>query len=166
MLVEVKVAHLGLEPSSNSPIVILQEKDGDRVLPIWIGPNEANAIAMELADMKFARPLTHDLLRQVILGLGAELNQVRILDMRQNTYYAQLELRRNGEVVQIDARPSDSIAIALRFEAPIFANEELLGENTAEEIVPEDPPSEPLDKETLQNRLRDLNPEDFGKFIP
>ncbi len=166
MLVEVKVAHLGMEPQSKSPIVVLQEKEGDRVLPIWIGPNEANAIAMELADMKFARPLTHDLLRQVIVGLGAELNQVRILDMRENTYYAQLELRRNGEVVQIDARPSDSIAIALRLQAPIFANEDLLGENNAEQIVPEGPPSEPLDAETLQNRLRDLNPEDFGKFIP
>ncbi len=166
MLVEVKVAHLGMEPQSKSPIVVLREKEGDRVLHIWIGPNEANAIAMELADMKFARPLTHDLLRQVIVGLGAELNQVRILDMRDNTYYAQLELRRNGEVVQIDARPSDSIAIALRLQAPIFANEDLLGESNAEQIVPENPPSEPLDAETLQNRLRDLNPEDFGKFIP
>jgi uncharacterized protein len=163
-MVEVKVAHLGLDRSTNSPVVILQEKNGDRVLPIWIGHNEASAIAMELADMKFARPLTHDLLRQVIVGLGAKLTQVRIVDVHDNTYYAQLDLRRDDLVVQIDARPSDSIAVALRLEAPIFTNEALLN-LASTDPQSQDRQSKPLDPEALRNHLQDMDPEDFGKFI-
>jgi hypothetical protein len=163
MLVEVRVANLGLDSMSNSPVVILQEKDGERILPIWIGPNEYNAIYMELADVKFPRPLTHDLIRQVIIGLGAQLYQVRIVTVQDNTYYAQLELHRDQEVVQIDARPSDSIAIALRLQAPIFTNDDLLSTGSTETVVPFEQPDD-TDPESLQNRLRDLNPEDFGKF--
>src|SRR5512145_334380 len=125
-MLEVKVQSLGLDRTSNTPVVILQEKDGNRVLPIWIGPAEASAIAMELAGMKFARPLTHDLLKQVIVGLGADLRKVIITRVQDNTYYAELHIYRGDAIINIDARPSDSIAVALRLKAPIFTSEGLL----------------------------------------
>ena len=97
-MIEVRVAHLGLHPETNSPYVVLQEKDGERVLEIWIGPAEANAIAMELAGVKFARPLTHDLVKQVIVGLGGTLNRVVITRLEDNTYYAELQIHRNNQI--------------------------------------------------------------------
>ncbi len=165
-MVEVKVAHLGLDRQTNTPVVILQEKEGDRVLPIWIGPAEASSIAMELAGVKFSRPLTHDLVKQVIIGLGGELNRVVITRVQENTYYAELHIHRNDEIVQVDARPSDSIAVALRLEAPIFTQEgllELTGIDTVESST-----SEPgtLDADSLKAYLEKLDPEDFGKFTP
>ena len=166
-MVEVKVAHLGVERNTNTPIVVLQEKEGDRLIPIYIGQYEANAIAMELADMKFERPLTHDLLQQVIVGLGAELSRVLLTRVEKSTYYAELELRRDDHVVQIDARPSDSIAVALRLKAPIFASEELLMAATDEDRPTLDGPSaRPLDADSLKQYLENLDPEDFGKFTP
>ena len=165
-MVEVKVAHLGLDRQTNTPVVILQEKEGERVLPIWIGPAEASSIAMELAGVKFSRPLTHDLVKQVIIGLGGELNRVVITRVQENTYYAELQIHRNDEIVQVDARPSDSIAVALRLAAPIFTQESLL-ELTAIDTV-ESSTSEPgtLDADSLKSYLEKLDPEDFGKFTP
>jgi bifunctional DNase/RNase len=154
-----------LDRATNSPVVILQERGGERVLPIWIGPAEASAIAMELAGVKFARPLTHDLLRQVIVGLGAKLKQVLITKVQNNTYFAELDIRRDDHVVQIDARPSDSIAIALRLEAPIFTSEELLDHASTDRSGPE-AQSDTLDSDALKNYLQNLDPEDFGKFTP
>jgi bifunctional DNase/RNase len=165
-MVEVGVAHLGVERNTNTPIVVLQERDGERMIPIYIGHAEANAIAMELADVKFERPLTHDLMQQVIVGLGAELNQVVLTRVEKSTYYAELHLRRDDHVVQIDARPSDSIAIALRLKAPIFAAEDLLTATSAEEAVTPDITSEALDSDALKKYLENLDPEDFGKFTP
>ena len=123
---EVEVASLGLDKSSNTPVVILQESGGEKLLPIWIGPGEASAIAMELAGIKFSRPLTHDLFSTVMKGLGGQLVRVLITKVVDNTYYASLVVEKDEEVFSIDARPSDSIALALRAEAPIFAEEELL----------------------------------------
>ena len=166
-MIEVRVAHLGLDKNSNTPVVILQEQNGDRVLPIWIGPAEASAIAMELAGMKFARPLTHDLLKQVIVGLGADLRKVIITQVKDNTYYAELHIYRGDAIVNIDARPSDSIAVALRLKAPIFTTEELL-ENTpvdTSDAGGEGGP-QPLSSDDLKNYLQNLDPEDFGKFTP
>lgn len=185
---EVTVASLGLDKASNTPVVILKEKDGDRVLPIWIGPGEASAIAMKLAGIQFSRPLTHDLLNTVVRGLGSELVRVLITKVVENTYYASLIFRRNGELISIDSRPSDSIALALRAEAPIFADEDLL-ELTALEI--EETEFEPGEAEVdflsaageapgsgaggteegprgegLREYLKGLNPEDFGRFTP
>ena len=169
-MVEVKVAHLGLDRNSNTPVVILQEKAGDRVLPIWIGPSEASAIAMELAGVKFSRPLTHDLVKQVIVGLGGELNRVLITQVKENTYYAELHIHRNNHVVQIDARPSDSIAVALRLEAPIYTHDDLLELTSVDTVDPAttDPGSLPsdADPEDLKKYLENLDPEDFGKFTP
>ncbi len=166
-MVEVKVAHLGVERDTNTPIVVLQEKEGDRLIPIYIGHAEANAIAMELADVKFERPLTHDLLQQVIIGLGAQLSRVLLTRVEKSTYYAELELRRDDHVVQIDARPSDSIAIALRLKSPIFASEELLMTATDNDQAPSDSPgTQQLDSDALKKYLENLDPEDFGKFTP
>jgi bifunctional DNase/RNase len=176
VLVEVRVQSLGLDRSSNTPVVILEELGGDRVLPIWIGPGEASAIAMQLADMEFSRPLTHDLLVAVLNGLGGSLRKVIITRVEKNTYYAELIIHRNGEVISVDARPSDSIAVALRTEARIFAQDELL-ERASIEITEEEhtgsaptqkreAPSETMDAEQLKEYLRRLNPEDFGRFTP
>jgi len=164
-LVEVRVAHLGLDRNTNAPVVVLQEKDGQRVLPIWIGPAEASAIAMEMAGVKFSRPLTHDLLKQVILGLGGELKRVLITAVKENTYYAELHIHRDGDWVQVDARPSDSIAIALRLKAPIFTHPDLLDTAPVNTIEPT-PDEGPLDAESLKTYLQNLDPEDFGKFMP
>jgi bifunctional DNase/RNase len=117
-MIEVTVAHLGLDRTTNTPVVILREKDGSRVLPIWIGPAEASAIAMELQGMKAQRPLTHDLLKQILVGLGGDLRRVVISAVKENTYFAELLIRRDDHVFQVDARPSDSIALALRMRAP------------------------------------------------
>jgi bifunctional DNase/RNase len=164
-MVEVRVAQLVLDRNNNTPVVILQEKEGDRVLPIWIGPAEASAIAMELAGVKFARPLTHDLVKQIIVGLGGDLRRVLITQVKENTYYAELHIHRENHVVQIDARPSDSIAVALRLNAPIFAHEHLL-ELTSEAPLPQEVDKPGWDAEKLKDYLQKLNPEDFGKFTP
>ncbi|HSJ07638.1 MAG TPA: bifunctional nuclease family protein [Longimicrobiales bacterium] len=178
-MIEVKVQSLGLDRSSNTPVVILQEQDGARVLPIWIGPGEASAIAMELAGMKFSRPLTHDLFASVILGMGGSLQRVMITKVVDNTYFAELIIQRNAELISVDARPSDSIAIALRMSAAIYTTEDLL-ETTSIEIADgsehdftaspeEDRPAGPaagLSPEQLREYLRRMNPEDFGRFNP
>jgi len=164
-MIEVRVAHLGLDRNNNTPVVILQELNGQRVLPIWIGPAEASAIAMEIAGIKFARPLTHDLLKQVIVGLGGELRKVLITRVQENTYYAELHIYRDESVIQVDARPSDSIAVALRLKAPIFAHPDLL-DAPSTESVDTGPDSGPLDSDSLKNYLQNLDPEDFGKFTP
>lgn len=178
MLVEVRVQSLALDRSTNTPVVILKEFDGERVLPIWIGPGEASAIAMQLADMEFARPLTHDLLCSVLRGLGGAVQKVIITRVESSTYYAELIVRRNGEVFSLDARPSDSIAVALRVEASIFAQDDLLEEATIEiaegesieklgfEVQQPEAEQQAMGAEELKEHLRRLNPEDFGRFTP
>jgi bifunctional DNase/RNase len=186
-MVEVKVQSLGLDRTSSTPVVILQETEGSRVLPIWIGPGEASAIAMELAGMKFSRPLTHDLFASVIMGLGGSLRRVVITKVVENTYYAELIIQRGAEVFSVDARPSDSIAIALRMAASIFTTDDLL-EHTSIEITeaPDDATGlissasgeeegeqesgtgapGGLSPEELREYLRRMHPEDFGRFNP
>ena len=179
-MIELEVASLGLDKASNTPVVILREVDGDRLLPIWIGPGEASAIAMELAGIKFSRPLTHDLLNTVVRSLGSELVRVLITRVVDNTYYASLMLQRNGETITIDSRPSDSVALALRASAPIFADVDLLdrtkvevegatlepgfaGASTGGLNLEEDDAAPP---EKLRDYLKRLDPEDFGRFVP
>jgi bifunctional DNase/RNase len=178
VLVEVRVQSLALDRSTNTPVVILQELDGERVLPIWIGPGEASAIAMQLAEMEYPRPLTHDLLCSVLKGLGGALQKVVITKVESSTYYAELIVRRNGEVFSLDARPSDAIALALRVEALIFAQDDLLEEATIEitddesgaevSFSPHEAAAEQqaMGPEELKEHLRRLNPEDFGRFTP
>lgn len=162
-MVEVTVAHLGLDRSTNSPVVVLREKDGSRVLPIWIGAPEASAIAMELQGMKAPRPLTHDLLKQVIVGLGGDVRRVVIRAVKENTYFAELLIRRGTDLFEVDARPSDCIALALRTQAPIFTSDALLGRDGER---PAPAPDDAPDPAALKRYLEGLDPQDFGKFIP
>ena len=175
-MVEVKVARLGLDSVSNTYVVILQEKDGDRLLPIWIGQPEAESIVMEMNKIKPPRPLTHDLCKRLIVGMGGSLRRVQITKVQDNTYFAELHIYRGDDVFHIDARPSDSIAIALRLSAPIFAQESLLTAFTMEESeengsseelsFPTGEAAEPRDlsAEQLKAYLEKMRPEDFGKF--
>ncbi|MBO75797.1 MAG: hypothetical protein CME17_00070 [Gemmatimonadetes bacterium] len=173
MLIEVRVQSLWVDGTTNTPVVMLKELSGERVLPIWIGPGEASAIATELAAMEFARPLTHDLLCTVMKQLGGNLQRVIISRVEDSTYYAELSVLKNGEVISLDARPSDSIAIALRSDTQIFAHEELLevaGHPSAEDFksAGNEPSSSPpsMGPDELEEHLRRLNPEDFGRFTP
>ena len=170
-MVEVHVARLAIDGVSNAHVVILQEKGGDRLLPIWIGSAEADSILMEINNVRKERPLTHDLCKSLIAGLGGELRRVQITRVAKGTYFAEMHIVRGGEVVHVDARPSDSIAIAPRFPAPIYADESLLVAMTEDEpdegVVPETPPAqstEDMTVEQLQKYLSNLRPEDFGKF--
>ncbi len=173
-LVEARVHGLILEKSTQQNIVILRESEGERILPIWIGPGEAQAIRRMLAEEPFPRPLTHDLLVLMIEGLHAKITRVVIADLRENTFYASVLVQRDSEVLSIDARPSDSIAVALRAKAPIFVNEKLLqppprqeereGGEGGEPPAPERPLTDEEKAEQLRRFLEKLNPEDFGKF--
>ena len=169
-MVEVVVARLGLDSTTQSYVLVLQEKGGTRLLPIWIGQPEAESIVMQIHNIKRVRPLTHDLCKNLILGLGGSLRRVQITRVEKNTYYAELHINRGDNVVQIDARPSDSIAIALRLSAPIFASETLLSSIEVEDQS--DETSAPatasdaseLSADQLKEYLENLRPEDFGKF--
>jgi hypothetical protein len=159
-MIEMSVSGLAIDEKTQTPVVLLSEKEGRRVLPIWIGPNEANSIAMELAERKFQRPLTHDLLRTVIEGLGAQVPKIAIVDLRDKTYFARVYLSRDEEVLTIDARPSDCIALALRTKSPIFVAEELLRDADEET----DDMKSDQSMEDLQKQLEDMDPDEFGKL--
>ena len=160
-VVEVKINGLAVDANAKSHVVILKEKDGERVLPIWIGPAEAQAIARELAGQRFQRPLTHDLLANIVEGLKARVTRVVISELKDNTFFAQLLIDRGGDSVVIDARPSDSIAVALRCGADIFVNEKLLNEPGEQ-----DEPTAEEKAQELRKFLENLDPEDFGKYNP
>ncbi len=134
MLIPVSVRSLGVDQRTDLPVVVLAESDGDKILPIWIGPHEAHAIAMRLAEMSYRRPLTHDLLVSVIERFGGKLERVEMGRVEEGTYFASLHLRRDDEEMIVDARPSDAIAVALRMDAPLFADDGLLVEDTAERV--------------------------------
>ncbi len=171
-LVETRVHGLVFEQKSQQHVVVLREADGERVLPIWIGPGEAMAIQRLLTEQAFPRPLTHDLIALVIEGLHAKVTRVVIAELREGTFYATLLVERDASVLSVDARPSDSIAIALRTHAPIFVNDELLQAPPGQESelgplppdAPSAPPTEEEQAEQLRRYLEKLNPEDFGKF--
>jgi bifunctional DNase/RNase len=126
MELEVKIRGLLVDPTTNSPIVLLKELDGEGILPIWVGPYEANSIASEIEKLAPQRPMTHDLLRNVITQMGGEVKRVVVTELRDNTFYAVIEIIANGELILVDSRPSDAIALALRADCPIFIREEVL----------------------------------------
>ena len=175
-LVEVGVHGLGTEPKTQQHVVVLRESEGTRVLPIFVGPCEAQAIARLLKHESFPRPLTHDLLALLIEGLHAKVSRVVITELKEGTYFASLFLTRGQEVLSVDARPSDSIAVALRAEASLYVNEELLQSPPEQPALREDPdeptppeePATPLTDEQKAEQLRrfleNLDPADFGKF--
>ena len=162
-----------MDPGTQQYVIVLQEKGGSRLLPIWIGHAEAESIVMQIHNIKRQRPLTHDLCKNLILGMGAALRRIEITRVENNTYYGELHLERGGSVTRIDSRPSDAIAIALRLDAPLFAAESLLmlpddeeDETPKTSLAPPAPPSEgsQLSAEQLKEHLEHLRPEDFGKF--
>ncbi|WP_396219416.1 bifunctional nuclease family protein [Gemmatimonas sp.] len=171
MMVEVTVARLGLDSATNSYVVILREQGGRRVLPIWIGQPEAESIVMQMNQVKRERPITHDLCKAIIVGLGGTLRRVSITRMQKSTYYAEMQIEGPDGLVAVDARPSDSIAIALRLDAPIFVPSALmtaLDDETEANVdgSPVDASASVLTPEQLQAYLENLRPEDFGKFSP
>jgi uncharacterized protein len=160
-MVQVKLEGLALDMTTNTPVVILSPEENDKVLPIWIGHAEAWAIAMELSGIAAKRPLTHDLMNQAIEVLEARVTRVEITELREQTFYAVVHLTRNGGGRTLDARPSDSIALALKTGCPIFVNAELFEPRPKDD---QETPPMPTDRESLRERLKKINPEDFGKY--
>ena len=158
---EVTVDGLALDMATNSPVVILSPAGMNKVLPIWIGHSEAWGIAMELSGVEPKRPMTYDLLKTIITTVEATVERVEVTELREQTFYARLHLSVGGKRYEIDARPSDSIAVALKTGAKIFVNEELF--NLEGKESSEVPPM-PTDPESLRERLKKINPEDFGKY--
>lgn len=168
-MVEVTVSRLGLDASSSAFVVVLEDKAGERALPIWIGRPEAEAISAQMHGVKRERPMTHDLAQQIVLGLGGLLRRVQVTHVHDGTYHAELHLSRSGQPVIVDSRPSDAIALALRLEAPIFVAEALFSDEGEEEFKAGDAnggEDDPLSAEELKRHLAQLRPEDFGRFTP
>lgn len=164
-MIRVAVAHLGMDRATNSPVVILREVGGERTLPIWIGPGEAHAIAIEMQGVRPPRPLTHDLLKHILAGLGGILRRVNLTGLRDGTYYAELLVARGEAIFEVDARPSDSIALALRCSAPIFTAESLFDHATEGTADPPGP-GPGATSDALRRYLEKLDPQDFGRFQP
>jgi bifunctional DNase/RNase len=148
-----------VDPITNMPIIILRDEAGQRVLPIWVGIFEANAIALQIENIPTPRPMTHDLLRNVIHDLKASVQKIVVSDLKENTFYALIYLLVKGETLAVDARPSDAIALALRTKAPIFVEETVI--DNAKTI---DFGAERGDSERLQKWLESLDPDDLGKY--
>ena len=159
MQIEMTIKGLMVDPITNMPIVILRDQDGQKVLPIWVGIFEANAIALQLENMATPRPMTHDLLRNVIHDLKASVEKVVVCDLQDNTFYALIYLALNGDTLMIDARPSDAIALALRARAKIFVEERVIDNAKTVDLAPEKG-----DAERLQKWLENLDPDDLGKY--
>ena len=159
MLIEMTIKGLMVDPITNTPIVILKDKEGDRVLPIWVGIFEANAIALQIENVETPRPMTHDLLRNIITDLEGRVDRVVVSDLKENTFYAIVHLTVRGERIAVDARPSDAIALALRTRAPILVEETVI-----ENAKTVDFASERADNDRLQKWLESLDPEELGKY--
>ena len=150
---------LMVDPITNMPIIILRDSEGQRVLPIWVGVFEANAIALQIENVEPPRPMTHDLLRNVISDLRGEVEKVVVCDLKGNTFYALIYVRIGDESVAVDARPSDAIALALRAGVPIFAEESVVEGAKAMDFTPDSG-----DADRLQKWLENLDPEDLGRY--
>jgi len=159
MSVEMKIKGLMIDPVSNMPIIILKDGSGDQVLPIWVGIFEANAIAMQLEKIVSPRPMTHDLLRNVIEGLSARVDRVVITDLKENTFFALIHVTRNGQQLAIDARPSDAMALALRSEVPILVEETVLEKSS---VSGDESGSD--ETERLRKWLEEVDPEELGRY--
>lgn len=160
-MLEMKVEGLTLDPLTNMPIITLKDPSGKWFLPIWVGIFEANAIAIQMEKIATPRPMTHDLIKNIIDGIEAKVNHIVVNDLKDNTFYAVISLTLNNHIVNVDSRPSDAIAVALRVNAPIYVAEKVInmakgsGLSKGEDIK---------DQEKLKKWLEDLRPEDFGKY--
>ncbi|MEE9518652.1 MAG: bifunctional nuclease family protein [bacterium] len=160
-MLEMKVKGLALDPSTNMPIVILKDLEEERALPIWVGIFEANAIALEMESVPTPRPMTHDLIKNILDETEATVLRIVVNDLKDNTFYAEIYLSLNGTEVAIDSRPSDAIALALRVDAPIYVAKKVLEEARSIDLTD---PELADDKEKWKEWLEDLRPEDFGKY--
>ena len=159
MEVEMKIRGLMMDPVTNMPIVILRDASGDTVLPIWVGIFEANAIALEIEKVTTPRPMTHDLVKNVLFGLDASLRKVVVNELKDDTFYAVIWVEKNGELISIDSRPSDALALALRLDCPIYVEEQVLRSSKATQTV-----SDKNVNEELKRWLEGLNDEDLGRY--
>ena len=181
MFIEMKVAGIILDPSNNVPVLILKDRDERHTVPIWIGIVEASAIATELEKTEMPRPMTHDLLRNILRELSVTVERIEVTDLRDNTFFAAIHLRTTGGARVIDSRPSDAIALALRVSAPIFVEERVISRlGSAEEdeeaskagkesrsspvFISNLTPEDKFDKAKWAEFLESLDPEDFGKY--
>jgi uncharacterized protein len=158
MEVEMKIRGLLMDPVTNTPIVILKDSGSDTVLPIWVGVYEANAIALEIEKVSTARPMTHDLIKNVLTGLDAHVHKVVVTELKEDTFYAVIWMERDGHVISVDSRPSDALALALRVDCPIFVEEEVL--KTSKKTGA----SSEATSEELRKWLEGLNDEDLGRY--
>src|SRR5512140_299158 len=154
-----EVKALILDPIANMPVVILRDEDGGNFLPIWVGVFEANAIALQMEGVATPRPMTHDLLKNLLVKMDADVVKVVINNLLENTFYAEIHLKVDGKVLTLDSRPSDAIALALRASAPVFVEEEVLAKSRAN-----DDPSEAQNSERLRKWLEEADPESLGKY--
>ena len=157
--VEVKIRGLMMDPTTNMPMVVLKEIGGDAVLPIWVGIFEANAIAMEIEKTAALRPMTHDLLRNAILALDAEIKKVVVSELREETFFAVLWLDRNGETMTLDARPSDAIALAMRADCPIYVSRAVMDTVQSAQVA-----GQSAQPDEMRRWLEGLNDDDMGRY--
>jgi bifunctional DNase/RNase len=159
MEIEMKIRGLMMDPVTNMPIVILKDVGGDTVLPIWVGVYEANAIALEIEKVTTPRPMTHDLIKNLLVGLDTQVHKVVVTELREDTFFAVIWLERDGHIVSIDSRPSDALALALRVDCPIFVEDEVLKSSKLASQV-----SDRVSAEELRKWLENLNDEDLGRY--
>ncbi len=159
MEVEMKIRGLMMDPQTNNPIVVLKDVNGTAILPIWVGIYEASAIASEIDKQATPRPMTHDLIRNLLFGLEAEVKKIVVSDLKDDTFYAVIWLERDGELISVDSRPSDALAIALRMDCPIFVDDTVL--KTSKENTPV---AEVSNNEDLRKWLESLSDEDLGRY--
>jgi bifunctional DNase/RNase len=165
MFVEMKVRGLALDPLSNMPIIILRDEEDKRSLPIWVGIFEANAIALELEKISTPRPMTHDLIKNILEAIDARVVKIVVTDLKENTFYAVLHLQVGESEYTVDSRPSDAIALALRVAAPIFVDEEVVRKAKSLEVTPKEAETVKADDpEKIREWLGSIKPEDFEKF--
>jgi len=159
MEVEMKIRGLMMDPVTNMPIVILKDVSGDAVLPIWVGIYEANAIALEIEKVTTPRPMTHDLIKNLLVGLDTQVHKVVVSDLREDPFFAVIWLEREGRVISVDSRPSDALALALRLDCPIFVEDAVLKSSKLTSSV-----SDKVSSEELRKWLENLNDEDLGRY--
>ena len=159
MQIEMKIRGLMMDPVTNMPIVILRDLEGNSVLPIWVGVYEANAIALEIEKVTTPRPMTHDLIKNLLMGLGGGVRKVVVSDLQDDTFYAMIWVERNGEMIAIDSRPSDALAVALRLDCPIYVEDEVLSSSKNVAAV-----SDKANSEELRRWLENLGDEDLGQY--
>lgn len=159
MEVEVKIRGLMMDPVTNMPIVILKEANGQAILPIWVGVYEANAIALEIEHVVTPRPMTHDLLKNVLVGLDTHVRKVVVTAIKDDTFYAVIWIERDNTLISVDSRPSDALALALRIDCPIFVEHEVLKSSKTQNNA-----QERINNEELKRWLDGINDEDLGRY--